>query len=69
MNNNLLTPSQAADLLGVTIGTLAVWRCTSRYPLPFVKIGRRVKYRINDINNFIENGLNNFYQSTSEGVA
>jgi hypothetical protein len=69
MNNNLLTPSQAADLLGVTIGTLAVWRCTSRYPLPFVKIGRRVKYRINDINNFIENGLNNFCPSTNEGVA
>jgi hypothetical protein len=69
MNNNLLTPSQAADLLGVTIGTLAVWRCTSRYPLPFVKIDRCVKYRINDINNFIENGLNNFYQSTKEGVA
>ncbi|WP_206486447.1 helix-turn-helix domain-containing protein [Thalassotalea sp. G2M2-11] len=60
MNNNLLTPKQAADILGVTIGTLAVWRCTARYPLPFVKIGRRVKYRLNDINNFIENGVSNF---------
>lgn len=60
MNNNLLTPSQAAEILGVTIGTLAVWRCTARYPLPFVKIGRRVKYRLNDINNFIEKGITNF---------
>ncbi len=59
MNNNLLTPSQAAEILGVTIGTLAVWRCTARYPLPFVKIGRRVKYRLADINNFIENGVSN----------
>ena len=59
MNSNLLTPKQAAEILGVTIGTLAVWRCTARYPLPFVKIGRRVMYRQNDIDNFIENGVSN----------
>lgn len=57
MNTNLLTPKKAAETLGVAIGTLAVWRCTARYPLPFVKIGRRVMYREQDINNFIENGL------------
>ena len=65
MNQNLLTPAQAADILGVTIGTLAVWRCTARYPLPFVKIGRRVKYRLYDINNFIEQGLNNLLETDS----
>jgi hypothetical protein len=59
MNQNLLSPAQAAEILGVTIGTLAVWRCTARYPLLFVKIGRRVKYRSADINNFIENGVSN----------
>lgn len=59
MNHNLLTPAEAAKILGVTIGTLAVWRCTARYPLSFVKIGRRVKYRLADINNFIENGVSN----------
>ena len=57
MNTTLLTPKKAAEVLGVAIGTLAVWRCTARYPLPFVKIGRRVMYREQDINNFIENGL------------
>jgi predicted site-specific integrase-resolvase len=57
MNTTLLTPKKAAEILGVAIGTLAVWRCTARYPLPFVKIGRRVMYREQDINNFIENGL------------
>jgi len=57
MNTNLLTPKKAAEILGVAIGTLAVWRCTARYPLPFVKIGRRVMYREQDINNFIEYGL------------
>jgi len=63
MNHNLLTPAQAAEILGVTIGTLAVWRCTARYPLSFVKIGRRVKYRLADINNFIENGVSNLTES------
>jgi predicted site-specific integrase-resolvase len=57
MNTTLLTPKKAAETLGVAIGILAVWRCTARYPLPFVKIGRRVMYREQDINNFIENGL------------
>lgn len=62
MNTTLLTPKKAAEVLGVAIGTLAVWRCTARYPLPFVKIGRRVMYREQDINDFIENGLSNSSQ-------
>lgn len=57
MNTTLLTPKKAAEILGVAIGTLAVWRCTARYPLPFVKIGRRVMYREQDVNNFIDKGL------------
>ena len=57
MNTNLLTPKKAAETLGVAIGTLAVWRCTARYPLRFVKIGRRVMYREQDISDFIDNGL------------
>ena len=40
----LLTPAETAGLLGVTVGTLQVWRTTKRYPLPYVKMGRRVMY-------------------------
>ena len=40
----LLTPTQMAEMLGVSIGTLAVWRCTKRYPLPYIKVGRSVRY-------------------------
>ncbi|WP_102528979.1 helix-turn-helix domain-containing protein [Shewanella sp. 10N.286.51.B7] len=53
MNNLLLTPSQVSEFLGVTIGTLSVWRCTGRYPLNFIKVGRRVMYRQSDVENFI----------------
>ncbi|GIU20082.1 helix-turn-helix domain-containing protein [Shewanella sp. MBTL60-007] len=52
--NTLLTPSQVSDFLGVTIGTLSVWRCTGRYPLSFIKVGRRVMYRQSDVESFIE---------------
>ena len=52
--NYLLTPDDAAKMLGVEPGTLAVWRCTRRYPLPWVKVGRCVRYRPEDVAAFIE---------------
>lgn len=50
----LLNGSQAADFLGVSPGTLTVWRCTKRYDLPYLKIGRKVLYDINDLRAFLE---------------
>jgi predicted DNA-binding transcriptional regulator AlpA len=49
----LLDEKQTAELLNVTPGTLSVWRCTRRYPLPYIKVGRSVKYRLADIEAFI----------------
>lgn len=51
--SNLLTREQAAQYLGVTSRTLAVWACTKRYNLPFVKVGRLAKYRKSDLDAFI----------------
>lgn len=54
------TPSQhineqrTAEILGVSPGTLAVWRCTRRYPLPYQKIGRAVRYRVEDLEAFAQ---------------
>ncbi len=53
MTTKLLTPSQTAETLGVTIGTFAIWRCTGRYPLAFVKIGRRLMYKLSDLETYI----------------
>ena len=50
----LLTPAQMAKMLGVGEATLAVWRCTRRYALRYVKVGRSVRYRLNDVNRFLE---------------
>ncbi|MGZ6488335.1 MAG: helix-turn-helix domain-containing protein [Pseudobdellovibrio sp.] len=50
----LFTPIQAAEYLSVSPGTLAVWRCTKRYPLAFIKVGRLVKYRKSELDRFLD---------------
>jgi hypothetical protein len=51
-NIELLSRKAAAEY-GVTEQTFAIWKCTGRYNLPFVKVGRVVKYRRSDLNDFI----------------
>lgn len=40
----LLTPPEAAAALRTTVKTLAVWRCTKRHGVPFIKVGRKIWY-------------------------
>lgn len=54
-NHKLLTPHEVAEYLGVTPETLNTWRATKRYPLHYVKIGRNVRYKWEDVLSFIEN--------------
>jgi hypothetical protein len=51
----LLTRQEAADVLGLQPNTLAVWQSTKRYNLPSVKVGRLRKYRLSDLQAFIQN--------------
>ena len=51
--SNLLTNEEAAEYLGVASNSLAVWRTTKRYAIPYVKVGRLVKYRIADLDAFL----------------
>jgi excisionase family DNA binding protein len=53
-SDKLLTSHQVADLLSVTIRTLAVWCYEKRYPLKFVKVGRNVRYRASDVQSFLD---------------
>lgn len=50
----LLTPGEVSEILGVSTSTLAIWRCTDRYPLQWVKVGRLARYREEDVRAFIE---------------
>jgi excisionase family DNA binding protein len=51
--SNLMTPEQVAEYLGVSVETLNVWRCTKRYNLPYIKAGRLVRYRPQDVEGFV----------------
>lgn len=52
--SGLVDEKAAAEILDTTPGTLSVWRSTGRYALPFVKIGRKVRYRVSDLEQWIE---------------
>lgn len=52
--DSLVGEKEAAEILGVTPGTLQVWRSTGRYAIPFVKVGRLVKYRTSNLQSWIE---------------
>lgn len=49
----LLTTQEAAKRLDVMPCALMVWRCTKRYPLKFIRIGRKFLYRAVDIETFL----------------
>lgn len=49
----LLTEAETAAYLQVKPETLATCRCTRRYPLPFVRVGRAIRYRLRDVESFL----------------
>jgi Helix-turn-helix domain len=64
-SNRLLVESEAAAHLRVSKSFLAKKRCSGGGPL-FVKIGRRVLYRLSDLEEFTEQGKR---RSTSDCAA
>lgn len=50
----LVSADQVADLLGVAPSTLAKWRQTGEPDLPYVRINGRVRYRLEDVYDFID---------------
>jgi predicted DNA-binding transcriptional regulator AlpA len=44
---------ESAQFLGVKPTTLQIWRCTKRYPLPYIKVGRLVRYRQSALDAFL----------------
>jgi len=49
----LLTPKEAAEFLGIPLGTLAQWRSQRRGP-PYIKLEERlVRYRRSDLEKYL----------------
>ena len=56
----LFTSPEAAAYIRVSENTIVVWRCTGRYKIPFIKVGRLVRYRRSDLEAWLESRtLNN----------
>lgn len=50
---NLFGNDAAAAYLGITPRTLEVWRSCKRYKIAYLKVGRLVKYRQTDLDNWL----------------
>jgi hypothetical protein len=51
--NKLLRPDEVSQLLQIDVETLNTWRCNKRYALPYIKVGRCVRYKAADVDTFI----------------
>lgn len=59
----LVSESQASEIIGMKVSTLRYWRITGEGPA-FIKVGGRcVRYKLCDINEWIESRR---YRSTAE---
>ena len=50
---DLLNAKQVSEMLGIQEQTLAHWRMTGRYDLPYIKVGRSVRYKLSDVEKFL----------------
>lgn len=52
-SRELLSRQETAQLLGVKTQTLAKWASVQRYGLPYIKVGKSVRYRRSDIDQYL----------------
>ncbi len=55
--DNLMSESEVALFLGVTISMLQKKRARREADLPFVRVGRLVRYRRGDVRAYVERNL------------
>ena len=55
---SLLTPGQTAEQLNIPVSTLSRWR-SERRELPYVTVGRLIRYRQVDIDRWIDDNTIN----------
>ena len=58
IDKKLLNSKETAEYLGVTEGTLAVWRTNKRYNIPYIKVGNLIKYRLSDLELWLDSRRN-----------
>lgn len=52
-SNHLISHKDACQWLGIKDQTLRNWRSAGKPLIPFIKVGRSVKYSIDDLQSFV----------------
>lgn len=52
-DHELLTRAEAGAYLGIRPQTLSLWASVGRYDLPYIRVGRCVRYRRSDLDAFL----------------
>ncbi len=55
--DELLTRKQAARYINFSPATLAAWASTERHKISFIKIGKSVRYRLSDLDKFLDDQM------------
>jgi predicted DNA-binding transcriptional regulator AlpA len=53
-SRHLIDESAVAEMTGFEVQTVRNWRSNKKVALPFLKIGRSVRYRLSDVEAFLE---------------
>ena len=65
MNHTLLNEMQTSQMIGIKPATLRKWRWEGKEP-QFLKVGRRVYYRRDDLTAFLESSIRKSTSDTGE---
>ena len=52
-----VSPKAAAEYLDLKVNTLAQWRLNKSHDLPYVRMGRSIKYRMSDLAAYVERNV------------
>lgn len=53
MPNDLISAQETAEMISVSIGTLAMWRYKGTVDLPFYKFCKTIRYKRSDVQSFL----------------
>jgi len=66
-SNALMKPADAAIYLNCSVAVLNTWRCTGKQKIPYVKWGRHIRFRKQDLDSWIESQAVNQTNSSTKG--
>ena len=57
MDDKLFTNKEAAEYLGIKENTLTIWRNSRKYDIPYIQVGRKIKYKKSDLDKFLNENI------------